>query len=37
MAENTKLLNEVVVTGFGLAQKKATLTGAIASVGELMI
>ena len=33
MAENTKLLNEVVVTGFGLAQKKATLTGAIASVG----
>ena len=33
MAENSKLLNEVVVTGFGLAQKKATLTGAIASVG----
>ena len=33
MAENTKLLNEVVVTGFGLAQKKATLTGAIASIG----
>lgn len=33
MAENSKLLNEVVVTGFGLAQKKATLTGAIASLG----
>lgn len=33
MTENSKLLNEVVVTGFGLAQKKATLTGAIASVG----
>lgn len=33
LSEDSKLLNEVVVTGFGLAQKKATLTGAIASVG----
>ncbi len=34
MKEDARQLNEVVVTGFGLAQKKATLTGAISSVGS---
>lgn len=33
LKEDTQTLEEVVVTGFGLAQKKATLTGAISSVG----
>ena len=33
MEEDVNTLNEVVVTGFGLSQKKATLTGAISSVG----
>lgn len=33
MKENSTQLSEVVVTGFGLAQKKATLTGAISSIG----
>lgn len=32
MKEETEVLNEVVVTGFGMAQKKATLTGAVSSV-----
>ncbi|MDR0348132.1 MAG: TonB-dependent receptor [Tannerella sp.] len=34
LREDTQALDEVVVTGFGLAQKKATLTGAISSIGE---
>lgn len=33
MKEDSETLDEVVITGFGLAQKKATLTGAISSVG----
>ena len=33
----SELLEEVVVTGFGLAQRKATLTGAISAVGSEMI
>lgn len=33
LKEDTQTLEEVVVTGFGLSQRKATLTGAIASVG----
>ncbi|MDR0698271.1 MAG: TonB-dependent receptor [Tannerella sp.] len=33
LREDTQTLEEVVVTGFGLAQKKATLTGAISTVG----
>lgn len=33
LREDSETLDEVVVTGFGLAQKKATLTGAISSVG----
>lgn len=33
LKEDTQTLDEIVVTGFGLSQKKATLTGAIASVG----
>lgn len=33
LKEDSETLDEVVVTGFGLAQKKATLTGAISSVG----
>ena len=33
LKENSMLLDEVVVTGFGLAQKKASVTGAISSVG----
>jgi len=32
LKEETKLLNEVVVTGFGMSQKKATLTGAVSSI-----
>lgn len=34
LKENLSMLDEVVVTGFGLAQKKATVTGAISSVGS---
>lgn len=34
LKEDALQLNEVIVTGFGLAQKKATLTGAIASIGN---
>jgi TonB-linked SusC/RagA family outer membrane protein len=33
LKEDTQTLEEVVVTGFGLAQKKATLTGAISAIG----
>lgn len=32
MQEDTQLLEEVVITGFGLSQKKATMTGAISQV-----
>jgi TonB-linked SusC/RagA family outer membrane protein len=34
MKENTQALDEVVVTGFGLSQKKATLTGAISAINS---
>lgn len=34
LREDSQALEEVVVTGFGLAQKKATLTGAITQVGS---
>lgn len=34
LPEDSQTLDEVVVTGFGLAQKKATLTGAISSLGD---
>lgn len=37
LIEDSKMLQEVVVTGFGLAQKKATVTGAISSVGAAEI
>lgn len=30
--EDTEVLDEVVVTGFGMAQKKATLTGAVSAI-----
>lgn len=33
LKENSTQLSEVVVTGFGLTQKKATLTGAVSSIG----
>jgi len=33
LREDSETLDEVVITGFGLSQKKATLTGAISSVG----
>lgn len=33
LSEDTQLIEEVVVTGFGLSQKKATLTGAISTIG----
>ena len=33
LREDTQVLDEVVVTGFGLAQRKATLTGAVSMVG----
>lgn len=33
LKEDQHLLDEVVVTGFGLSQKKATLTGAITTIG----
>jgi len=33
LKEDSQALQEVVVTGFGLSQKKATLTGAISQVG----
>lgn len=32
LKEDTEVLDEVVITGFGMAQKKATLTGAVSSV-----
>lgn len=32
LKEDTKILDEVVVTGFGMSQKKATLTGAVSSI-----
>lgn len=32
MQEDSQALEEVVITGFGMAQKKATLTGAVSSV-----
>jgi TonB-linked SusC/RagA family outer membrane protein len=32
--ENNLVLGEVVITGFGLSQKKASLTGAISSIGD---
>lgn len=34
LKEDTEVLDEVVITGFGLAQKKATLTGAVSSLGS---
>lgn len=34
MVEDVQALGEVVITGFGLLQKKATLTGAISSIGS---
>lgn len=34
LQEDTQTLDEVVVTGFGLAQKKATLTGAVSAIGS---
>lgn len=34
LAEDAQALEEVVVTGFGLSQKKATLTGAISTVNN---
>lgn len=34
LQEDSETLEEVVVTGFGLAQKKATLTGAVTAVGS---
>lgn len=33
MTPSSEALEEVIVTGFGMAQKKETLTGAIASIG----
>jgi TonB-linked SusC/RagA family outer membrane protein len=32
LSDDTQMLDEIVITGFGLSQKKATLTGAISSV-----
>ena len=32
LKEDTKVLDEVVITGFGMSQKKATLTGAVAAI-----
>lgn len=32
LQEDTKVLDEVVITGFGMAQKKATLTGAVSAI-----
>ncbi|HMM03123.1 MAG: SusC/RagA family TonB-linked outer membrane protein [Dysgonomonas sp.] len=34
MKENAQSLDEIVITGFGLSQKKATLTGAISTIGS---
>jgi hypothetical protein len=34
MQEDTEVLQEIVITGFGLSQKKETLTGAISSVSS---
>jgi len=34
LVEDAQALDEVVVTGFGLAQKKLTLTGAITAIGD---
>ncbi|MCD8043569.1 MAG: TonB-dependent receptor [Tannerellaceae bacterium] len=33
LEEDTQMIDEIVVTGFGLSQKKATLTGAITTIG----
>jgi TonB-linked SusC/RagA family outer membrane protein len=33
LREDTQTLDEVVITGFGLSQRKATLTGAISAIG----
>ncbi len=32
LKEDTKVLDEVVITGFGMSQKKATLTGAVSAI-----
>ena len=32
LQEDTQVLDEVVITGFGMSQKKATLTGAVSSI-----
>lgn len=34
LREDTQVLDEVVVTGFGMAQRKATLSGAITTIGS---
>lgn len=34
LVANTKILDEIVVTGFGLTQKKASVTGAISTIGS---
>lgn len=34
LREDSQALDEVIVTGFGLSQKKATLTGAVTAVGS---
>ena len=34
LKEDTKVLDEVVITGFGMSQKKATLTGAVAAIAS---
>lgn len=34
LQEDSEVLDEVVITGFGLSQKKATLTGAISSINS---
>ena len=37
LEEDSELLSEVVITGFGLAQKKATMTGAISAInGDIL-
>lgn len=32
LQEDTQVLDEIVITGFGMSQKKATLTGAVSSI-----
>ncbi|WP_418696574.1 SusC/RagA family TonB-linked outer membrane protein [Bacteroides sp.] len=34
LKEDAKVLDEVVITGFGMSQKKATLTGAVSSINS---